>query len=727
MNSKTRKTHEQAVRAFDRVQEALFQERQQCLQDRRFCYVAGGQWEDWTQGQFANKPRLEINKSRLAVTRIINEYKANRISIDFIPGDGSTDGNTTDALNSLFRAGVQASGTGFIDNAFTDAVTGGIGAWRLRSQYEDEYDEDNEHQLIVFEPIVDADTSVFFDLDSKRQDKSDAKCAWVVYSMDTKSYEDTYDDSPASWPKNELQTYFDWFTPNMVYLAEYYEIETETKTVHWFGGLGGDEKKVSDEDFNDPEIISELTASGYKELRNKKVKSRRVHKYIMNGNSILEDLGFVAGENIPIVITYGNRLFIDNVERVSGHIRIVKDSQRLLNMQTSKLAEISALSSIDKPIFYPSQVMGHEMRWSADNIENFPYQLINPLYDQNGQLVPQGAIGNTKAPDLPPAMAALLQLTNQDLTDLLGNQQNGEIVQGNSSGIAIELVQAKIDMQTSGYIDNLSVSMEWCGKIWLSMAKELFVEEGRKMKGLTESGEPKQVELMRPTQDKETKAFVLANDFASLPKYDVVVTVGPSSASKRAATEKGLIALLPSIQDPETQAVLSAMIMANSEGEGMAEVRPFFRNKLIQMGAIEPSDEEKTKLEAQAKAQQGQPPPPPTPEVQANTQFLQASAQSEAAKAENLKAQTLKTLGEAGQIQAETQKILAEAKRAEAQALDIAQKIDQSKTVHFMDMTDRLSASEAPEPGEQPEPVGTVETQEPNEPPEAPEQSGQQI
>jgi hypothetical protein len=61
------------------------------------------------------------------------------------------------------------------DNAFEEAVGGGIGAWRLRTVYEDDEDEDNDRQRIMFEPIFDADSSVFFDLNSKRQDKSDAQ------------------------------------------------------------------------------------------------------------------------------------------------------------------------------------------------------------------------------------------------------------------------------------------------------------------------------------------------------------------------------------------------------------------------------------------------------------------------------------------------------------------------------------------------------------------------
>ena len=68
------------------------------------------------------------------------------------------------------------------------------------------------------EPITDADNSVFFDLDAKRQDKADAKRCYVVKSMSRGAYEEEYDDNPASWPKTIHKTEFDWSTPDLVFV-----------------------------------------------------------------------------------------------------------------------------------------------------------------------------------------------------------------------------------------------------------------------------------------------------------------------------------------------------------------------------------------------------------------------------------------------------------------------------------------------------------------------------
>jgi hypothetical protein len=76
----------------------------------------------------------------------------------------------------------------------------------------------------------------------------------------------------------------------------------------------------------------------------------------MDGRQVLEDCGRIAGKHIPIVPFYGRRWYVDGIERFMGHVRLAKDPQRIKNMQLSKLAEISAQSSTEKPIFTPEQI-----------------------------------------------------------------------------------------------------------------------------------------------------------------------------------------------------------------------------------------------------------------------------------------------------------------------------------------------------------------------------------
>ena len=641
--------HQEALAEFDNIQAAMHSERLQCLQDRRFYSIAGAQWEGALADQFENKPKFEVNKVHLSVMRIINEYRNNRITVDFISKEGDEDDRLADACDGLYRADEEDSvADEAYDNAFEEAVGGGFGAWRLRNEYEDEYDDEDDRQRIRIEPIYDADSSVFFDLNAKRQDKSDARSCYVLTAMTRETYKQQFDDDPTTWPKDISDTEFDWSTPDMVYIAEVYKVEERNETIRIFQTIDGEEERYTEADFENDEALEEtLAAVGTIEVRQKRVKRRKVHKYLMSGGGVLEDYGYIAGTEIPIVPVYGKRWFVDNVERCMGHVRLAKDAQRLKNMQLSKLGEISALTPIEKPIFLPEQVAGHEMMWAEDNLKNYPYLLVNPVQDANGNEMASGPIGYTKPPQIPQAMAALLQITEQDMQDILGKQEAGEEVVPNISGKAIELIQSRLDMQSFIYMSNMAKAVKRSGEIWLSMARDILVEPGRKMKAVGTQGELSTIELGRPVLNEETGEIEYENDLSNA-KFDVAVDVGPSSSSKRAATVRSLMGMIQLSQDPETRMVLTAMAMMNMEGEGIWEVRDFFRQKLVQMGVIKPTEQEGEELMV---AMQNQQPDPQSLYLQAEAakaqaQAVKAQADTEytMARAEETRAKTIETL-----------------------------------------------------------------------------------
>ncbi len=75
----------------------------------------------------------------------------------------------------------------------------------------------------------------------------------------------------------------------------------------------------------------------------------------VSGGKVLEDAGYIAGKNIPIVVVYGKRWFVDNIERCMGAVRLAKDAQRLKNMQLSKLGEISQAVAEQTKLLYALQ------------------------------------------------------------------------------------------------------------------------------------------------------------------------------------------------------------------------------------------------------------------------------------------------------------------------------------------------------------------------------------
>jgi hypothetical protein len=636
--------HQQARAEFDQIQSALYQERMNCLGDRRFCSLAGAQWEGPLGQQFENKPRFEVNKVHMAVQRIINEYRNNRIGVYFVSKEGEEYDKLADTCAGLYRADEQSpTAEEAYDNAFEEAVMGGFGAWRLRTEYQNEEDPEEDKQRVCIEPIFDADTSVYFDLGAKRQDKADAKRCFVLTSMTYDAYKAEWNDDPSTWPKTITRSQFDWYTPSVVYVAEYYAVEEVSQQIRIYRDFSGKEESLGPDELDEEE---EMLATGWKEVRRKKVKARKVRKYIMSGAKILEDCGYIAGKNIPIIPVYGKRWFVDNVERCMGHVRLAKDAQRLKNMQLSKLGEIAALSAVEKPILLPEQVAGHQLMWAEDNLKNYPYLLINPITDSNGNTAPGGPVAYTKPPSIPPSMAALLQITEADMQEILGSPQQGDKMVSHLSGKTVELIQQRLDMQTFIYMSNMAKAVKRCGEIWLSIARDIFVEQGRKMKSVASNGKMEPVELMKPMVNEEGE-IEYENDLSDAD-YDVQVLVGPSSQTKRGATVRALTDMMTLTQDPEMTQVLSSMAMLNMEGEGIEDVRDYFRKKLLRMGVVRPTEVEAQEMAAEA--QNAQPDP--------QAQYLQAASEEAIARASKAQADSILAVARAEEARAKTTETL---------------------------------------------------------------------
>lgn len=652
--------HKRERKQFEAIQAATHEQRENSLEDRRFATIPGAMWEGDFGDQFENRVQLEVNKINPAVMRIFNEYRNNRISADFIPMDGEDD-EIADLCDGLYRADeADSRAEEAMDNAFDEGVLGGVGAWRLIAEYEDESDEENERQKIRFEPIHDADVSVYWDLDAKMQDKSDANVCYVISSMTHDAFEAEWGEKPTSWDRSDLSTTtWNWCPVDVVYVAEVFRVERVKKEILIFEDVAGEEVRHTQEELDEtPAIWGDLEAKGTRFVRKRTVTEKKVRKYIMSGNSVLSDEGYIPGSEIPIVPFYGKRWFVENVEHYTGHVRPCKDVSRLKNMQLSELAELAARSPNEKPIFTPEQVLGHETRWADDNVKNYAYMLVNELEGPQGDTILSGPLGYTKPPAVSPAMAALLQVTEQDISDILGNQEAGEEIMPNVSGKAVELVQNRLDLQSFIYMSNMKKAVKRSGQIWLSMAGDLFVEDGRRMKSIDKQGESSFVTINdAKVLDAETGKIGLKNDI-SKARLEVSATIGPSSQTKRQASVRAFTGMMQITADPETQLVLGSLALMNMEGEGIEDVREWNRKRLVSMGVLQPNEQDKAEAaEAQANAQ-------PDP----NVVLMQAVADKERAQAGKYQKDAEKVDAEIGEIRADTIKKLSEVEREERAA-----------------------------------------------------------
>lgn len=644
-SDKLKDVHKRALRRFDEIAIPQQEMRRQSLEARRFIAIPGAQWEGEWGEQFENSIKVEIPKIGRRIRKIETDYRENRIVPDFRPDGGRGDQETADTLDAIHRAdSYRFKAQQARDNAFTEAVAGGFGAYRLANVLDDEEDPENDDQRInPARLIADADQHVFFDIQSRLYDKSDARFAYVLIPFTRDAFVDEYGEECAEWPQGVSRPQFDWYRPKLCYAAEYYEVERKASTLYIFTQtLTGDEERYWDDEVA-PEDLSDRQSGGW-HVRTQKRNRKRVRKYIITGAKVLEDLGHVAGDNIPIVPVYGQRFFVDGMERWKGEVQDRMDAQRLYNSNVSRLAEINALSPREIPIFAPEQMEGGlGEKWGRAHIDRLAYLLANPLTDPaTGALLNGGGpLGYVKPPDVPQVTAALLHLTNGDLTE--EDRDGADTVKANTSAEAMDIAAARVDAKSGIYLDNMRQSVEREGVIYFGMAKEVYPPNGRVVDTMSEDGDDGTA-VMGEEYATEKGEHRIRNDF-SRGRYKCIVSVTEETATRRDKTVRSMLSTAEAAvaaQDMELAQICLRTAVYNQDGEGMSEIKAWARKGLVQMGAVEPNEEEKA-----AMAEAAQQPDATTMLAESQSKALEASAVKDVALAGKAEADTIKSRADA--------------------------------------------------------------------------------
>jgi len=634
--------YKRAMQRFDDIAYAQQELRENSLTARRFVSIPGAQWDGEWGEQFENAIKIEVDKIGRGLRKIENDYRENRIVPDFRPDGPMADADTANTLDGMHRAdSYRFKAQQARDNAVFEAICGGFGAYRLTNEWEDEGDPNNDYQRInPASIIVDADQSVFFDLNSRLYDKSDARFAFIRTAMHIDAFKEMFgDDALSSFPEGVSWRVRDWFEPDTVGVAEYYEVESAAETL-WIltNRLSGEEKRVWSSELGDGEL-AQYERDGWSKRRQSR-KRRRVRKYVISGAEVLEDRGYIAGDQIPIVPVYGRRYFVENLERWQGYVQPKMDAQRLYNSNVSRLAELNSQAPREVPIFAPEQMIGKiPDLWARANIDRLPYLLAEPIRNEAGEIVQNGPIGYVKPPDLPPTMAALMQISNGDLMD--DTVDGAEQVRANTSAEAMDIAATRVDAKSGVYLDNVRQSVQREGEIYFGMVREVYVEEGREVEVMTEDGDDGTETLKKLVTDPKTASQRVINDMQAA-RYKVIVSVTEATATRRDKTVRAMMntaQVAQTVGDAElAQACLLTAIL-NTDGEGSDDLFAWARQRALQIGLVQPNEEEKEAARLAAE-QQGETPDPMAELAMSQTELLKADAAKKLAEVDETIADT---------------------------------------------------------------------------------------
>lgn len=622
------------------------------------------QWDDTTLGESTLQYRGQFDVLRKAGRQIMADLRSNPIQIDFVPASESRD-DGADVLDGLYLTDDRANTTlESYDNATGEAVVCGVGAWELYTEYASNR-AGIDHQVIRRRPVYEANNNCFWDPNAKRLDKSDANYVSILQAYSQGGYDDlckelcgeeTDEDddkesraarkkrermgarTPSSFAAPEQSYVFPWMGSgnDLIYVASFYHRRKIKDKVITFTDPMGQPLVLRESDLS--EVMDELIDDGYEIVSTREIKRWEVRKYIASGEKILNGkIGkdgeregeVIAGENIPVVPTYGERAFVEGEEHYEGITRLAKDPQRLRNFQLSYLADIVSRSPRPKPIFTPEQVQGFEFMYEENGADNnYPYLLQNSK-DGNGSQLPMGPIAVMPEQTIPQALMASIELSRQAVEDVANPGLPQDIADPDLSGKAVNALTNRLDQQSIVYQQNLKHAKRRDAEIYASMAVEVY-DAPREVTLTLPDGSTKKVKIMEMVQDKETGELVALNDLTNT-EYDVYAEIGPSYSSKKEQTIDQLNTMAAAMAplDPAMAKMLMMQSLSMINGVGMDDIRAYARKQLVLSGAVEPDSPEEEQMLAQAAQQQQQPDP----------NMVLAQAEMEKAKAAQMNAQ----------------------------------------------------------------------------------------
>jgi hypothetical protein len=693
------KLHERVIQQVDAVIAVQQPVRALALAARRFVAIPGAQWEDQWGTQFEHSIKVEINKTARGHRKIILDYLANRIVPAFRNVGADADEETAELVGKLHRAdSYEYKAQQARDNAFKEASAGGFGAYRLKTEWDDPLDKDSDDQRI--NPallIADADMRVFFDPNSNLYDKADAQWCAVLTALTPAAFERDYPDaSHVSFPEGVWKPHYEWFRPEQVILAEYYEKEDVDEMLWVFTHrITKDVQRWWASELEDGEK-SALEAQGYK-AKGQHRKRARVHKWTMTGAEILSDDGTLCGSEIPVVPVYGNRDYIDGVERFTGHVQMAMDPARVYNAQVSKLVETAALTPREVPIFDPEQITPKIAElWAEQNVMRHPYALAKSLRGEDGSIAHFGPVGTVSPPQVPQVTAALLQLTAGDIAELTNADDGADEVKANTSAVAMDIAATRIDSKSGIYIDAMRQSVQREGEIYMAMAAEVYTRAGRVVEIMDDDANADTATLGEPHTDPVTGAYTIRNDLTR-GKYKVIADVTESTSTLRDKTVRRMTEVASAagqVGDNELAVACITTAIANMDGEGIDDLKDWNRRRMLQLGLAEPTADEKQKMAVMAQAQQQQQPDPQAQALQAQAADFMADAALKQAKAQAEQADALLKVAQAHALGGPDQVPVTPTGLAEAPTpLDAAEKV--ANIQHVAAQTAALQAGTA--------------------------------
>lgn len=537
------------------------------------------QWPDNMLADRGDKPSLTVNKTRQHCLMVINDAKQNKPEIRISPVSDEATKASADVFEGVVRHIEYMSNAGVAyDTATTHQVQGGIGWWRVNRVWEG---DNSMHQALRIQRVRDA-LSIYMDPDIQEVDGSDANWAFVVDDVPRDQFEAKYPEYADRIPQGATAGPIiagGWLDEDHVRVAEYFRIVERKDTLH----LLPDGSTIRESELGGPETLQNVRVLS---RRQREVNGKRIEWFKIVGGEIVDE-GVEPGKYIPLVRVIGEEEVIEGKLERKGHVRAMKDAQRIYNYWSSSAVEQVALQSKTPYTAAAESIEGYQAYWDKANNENYSVLPWNARDDQ-GQPLPEPK--RQEPPQMAQAYIVGLQMASQDLMFASGQYQP-QLGQASptqeTSGKAIALRQRQGDTATYHYVDNLAIAIRFTGRILLDLIPIVY-DTPRVLRILAPDGtvdrvklDPRQPDALMqlpqpnpsqaqnaggitpPTPQQALASSVTRIFNPSVGEYEVQADIGPAYATKRQQAWDAFMQIVATA--PSVMNVAGDLLMKNAD------------------------------------------------------------------------------------------------------------------------------------------------------------------
>lgn len=622
------------------AEEADRENRDEALIDLEF--AAGEQWDERVKNyRESNKPFplpcLTINTLPQFVGQVVGDRRANQTSIKVLPRE-SGDTKVAEVRSELIRSiELQSKANRVYIQAFQQAVTCGIGNFRVDLDYADE----DVFERDIFINGIANPLAVLWDPMAQDPTARDAEYCFVADRIRRAEYKRRFGEE-ASSTLNEDPSFRDggWVDSDTVRIAEWWRMTEKDKTV----ALTADGKTIDitgkkPKDFQivvDPLTQQQVATDGQVKLfihpstgepYIRETKCKYATMVLTNGKEELADPFEAKLPRLPIIRVMGQEIWVGDRRVRFGLVRFARDMNRLEDYMYSVAAQKLMSAPRHDFIAQAKAIKGRENDW--------PNTLI---YSDDAQIPPQPNTENNLQ-----SLIAMAQIFSQKMKETTGIYEAGLGMRSNeTSGIAIQRRQHEGDIATIGFHDNMDSAQQEAGEVCDAYIPIAY-DTARTIRTV---GMDDAIKLIRVNDPNDTESVDLVTG-----KYDVAVSTGPAYMTKRQEAASSMIEFTRAM-GPQFGMRVADLVAGAQDWPKADEFAKRLRPEDV---ASEDGEQDPEAMQRQAEAQAMQ-----RQAMTLEMQAKEADTRLKIAQAEKAEADARKSAAEAEKAEAETQEIKAE-------------------------------------------------------------------